>query len=50
VEAALEQAPATLRPGMEGVGKIVSGERRLVWIWTRNFIDWARISFWTWLP
>lgn len=50
VEAALEQAPRTLRPGMEGVGKIVAGERRLVWIWTRNFVDWARISFWTWLP
>ena len=50
VEAALEQAPQTLRPGMEGVGKIVAGERRLVWIWTRNFVDWARISFWTWLP
>jgi len=50
VEAALEQAPRTLRPGMEGVGKITAGERRLVWIWTRNFVDWARISFWTWLP
>jgi len=50
VEAALEQAPPTLRPGMEGVGKIVAGERRLVWIWTRHFVDWARISLWTWLP
>jgi len=50
VEAALEQAPPMLRPGMEGVGKITVGERRLAWIWTRNFVDWARISFWTWLP
>ncbi|OGA04957.1 MAG: hypothetical protein A3H35_11385 [Betaproteobacteria bacterium RIFCSPLOWO2_02_FULL_62_17] len=50
VEAALEQAPPTLRPGMEGIGKIAAGERRLVWIWTRNFVDWARISFWAWLP
>jgi len=50
VEAALEQAPRALRPGMEGVGKIAAGERRLIWIWTRNFIDWARIRFWTWLP
>jgi hypothetical protein len=36
--------------GMEGVGKISVGERRLLWIWTRNFVNWVRISFWTWMP
>jgi hypothetical protein len=50
VEADLENAPPMLRPGMEGVGKIAAGERRLIWIWTRPFIDWARITFWSWMP
>jgi multidrug resistance efflux pump len=50
VEAALEQAPVTLRPGMEGVGKVSAGEARLAWIWTRTFTDWARIAFWSWMP
>lgn len=50
VEAALEEAPPTLRPGMEGVGKVSAGEASLAWIWTRNFVDWARIAFWSWLP
>lgn len=50
VEAALESAPPTLRPGMEGVGKVTAGEAKLVWIWTRTFTDWARIAFWSWLP
>jgi hypothetical protein len=50
VEAALEEAPPTLRPGMEGVGKLAAGEARLAWIWTRTFMDWARIAFWSFLP
>lgn len=50
VEAALGEAPPTLRPGMEGVGKVAAGEARLAWIWTRSFTDWARIAFWSWLP
>ena len=51
VEARLEGgAPAGVRPGMEGVGKVAAGERRLAWIWTRNFVNWLRISLWAWLP
>ena len=50
VEAALEEAPAALRPGMEGVGKVAAGDASLAWIWTRNFVGWARIAFWSWLP
>ena len=41
---------ARLRPGMEGVSKIMVGERRLSWIWTYQLIDWARLWFWTWVP
>ena len=49
-EAQLEDTSARIRPGMEGVGKISVGERRLLWIWTRNFVNWVRISAWTWMP
>jgi multidrug efflux pump subunit AcrA (membrane-fusion protein) len=50
VEAALDEAPPTLRPGMEGVGKVSAGRARLAWIWTRSFTDWARVAFWSWMP
>lgn len=50
VEAQLEDASTRLRPGMEGVGKVSVGKRALAWIWTRNFVNWVRISLWTWMP
>jgi RND family efflux transporter MFP subunit len=50
VEAQLDDAAVPLRPGMEGVGKVTAGERRLVWIWTRGFVDWLRIALWSWMP
>ena len=50
VEAKLEQAPMHLRPGMEGIGKVNAGERRLWWVLTHSFTDWLRLSLWTWLP
>jgi RND family efflux transporter MFP subunit len=46
----LGEAGTRLRPGMEGVGKIGVEERKLVWIWTRGFIDWLRLQIWAWLP
>ncbi len=50
VEAQLEVDKANLRPGMEGVGKIKVGKRRLWWIVTHTFNDWLRLSLWSWLP
>jgi multidrug efflux pump subunit AcrA (membrane-fusion protein) len=50
VEADLEAGSGHFRPGMEGVGKVVVGERRLVWIWTRQVVDWVRLMLWRWLP
>jgi multidrug efflux pump subunit AcrA (membrane-fusion protein) len=50
VEAELQNAAQELRPGMEGVAKIEVGDRRLVWIWTHELIDWARLKLWTLLP
>jgi len=50
VEAKLDDPSARLRPGMEGVGKIETGRRRLIWIWTHSLVDWARLQVWKWLP
>jgi len=50
VEAILDQKIDFLRPGMKGVGKILIGERHLIWMWTRPFVDWLRLSLWTWWP
>ncbi len=50
VEAQLLQTPASLRPGMEGVGKVEVGERRLWWVLTHSFSDWLRLALWNWLP
>lgn len=41
---------ARLRPGMEGVGKVEVGSRRLAWIWTRRMLDWLNFKAWAWLP
>lgn len=49
VEAHLANPLASVRPGMEGVGKIVVGSRNLVWIWTHSLVDWLRLAFWRWL-
>ena len=51
VEAQFDGATgARLRPGMEGVAKVAVEERRLIWIWTRNLVNWLRLKAWTWLP
>ena len=39
-----------LRPGMEGVAKIAIDDRHLVWIWTRDLMNWLRLKIWAWTP
>jgi RND family efflux transporter MFP subunit len=50
VEALLKGDIGRLRPGMEGVGKILVDERKLIWIWTHSLVDWARLTLWSWMP
>lgn len=51
VEAKVETPDATaLRPGMEGIAKIETGEQRLLWIWTHAILDWLRLFAWRWMP
>jgi RND family efflux transporter MFP subunit len=49
VEARLESAAVRLRPGLEGVGKVQVGERRLIWIWTHTLVEWLQLVSWRWL-
>jgi RND family efflux transporter MFP subunit len=49
VEAHLDDAPARLRPGMEGVGKVEVGPRKLLWIWTHPLVEWIELATWRWL-
>jgi len=46
-EGKLGEAPAMLRPGLQGVAKIDAGNRPLAWIWTHRVIDWLRLSLWS---
>jgi RND family efflux transporter MFP subunit len=49
-EAVMDQPTDLMRPGMEGVAKIEIGRRKLIWIWTRRWVDWMRLFFWKHLP
>lgn len=49
VEAHYQAPSARLRPGMEGVAKIGIDDRPLVWIWTRELVDFTRLALWRWL-
>ena len=50
IEARLTDLGSQLRPGMEGVAKIETGQRSLLWIWTRAVVEWVRLAAWKYLP
>ena len=50
VEARLQKTDDSLRPGMEGIGKISIDRRKLFSIWTRDMREWIQLSFWAWMP
>lgn len=50
VEASLPETSVRLRPGMEGVGKVVTNPMPLWWILFHSFTDWLRLTLWTWMP
>jgi len=47
VEAKLSDANAPLRPGMQGVGKIVVAQNNLLTIWMRPVAHWLRMKLWS---
>lgn len=46
VEARLEHESPLLLPGMEGVGKIEIGQRKLGWVLLHSLFDWLRLTLW----
>mgnify|MGYP001178206522 FL=1 len=48
VEAALQAGAQPLRPGLEGVARVVVGREPLAWIWTHRLVDWVRVQAWNW--
>ena len=48
VEARLKQDSPLLLPGMEGVGKIGAGRRKLGWVLLHGLFDWLRLNLWSW--
>lgn len=52
VEAQITEPEAiqSLRPGMQGIGKIAVGERSYLWMWTRDMTGWLQLRLWAWLP
>ena len=50
VEAQLKELAPQVRPGMEGVAKIETGQRSILWIWTRGVIEWLSLAAWKYLP
>ncbi|WP_457423291.1 HlyD family efflux transporter periplasmic adaptor subunit [Roseateles sp. P5_E7] len=44
------QEGVKLKPNMEGVAKVVVGERSLLWVWTHRFTDWVKLALWQWTP
>lgn len=49
VQAELDLPSESIRPGMEGIGKIAVDQRKLIWVWTHDLVDWLRLSVWTWI-
>ena len=50
VEAKLTMNAENFRPGMEGISKVNIGDRKLIWIWTHDMIDWLRMWSWSLFP
>ena len=46
VEAELPSTAESLRPGMHGVAKVVTGESSMLHAWTAELLD--RVKFWLW--
>jgi len=51
VEAEIEDAEKlSLQPGMQGIAKVSVGEASLGWSIFHHFIDWLRLTAWTYKP
>ena len=49
-EASLIGADIPLRPGMEGLAKVVVGEKSYLWLGFHRTLDWLKLRLWSWTP
>ncbi|MCP3663964.1 MAG: HlyD family efflux transporter periplasmic adaptor subunit [Gammaproteobacteria bacterium] len=47
VEAEITEKPEGLRPGMQGVAKVVVGQDSLIQVWTHQLVQRLRLWFWS---
>lgn len=47
VEAKLRRESPLLLPGMDGIGKIRIGQRKLWWVLLHRLLDWLRLTWWS---
>lgn len=40
----------SLRPGMQGIGKVDVGSANRLWVWSRRLLGWFQMTLWRWLP
>ena len=50
VESLLQDLSDRLRPGMEGIGKVEVGERKLIINFTEPLIRWVKLKYWAMWP
>jgi biotin carboxyl carrier protein len=48
VEGKLIEAPASMRPGAQGIGKIEAENRTIAWVCTHRLVQWMRTTLWSW--
>ncbi|MEO8004096.1 MAG: HlyD family efflux transporter periplasmic adaptor subunit [Betaproteobacteria bacterium] len=48
VEGKLVDAPASMRPGSQGIGKIEAENRTIAWVCTHRLVQWMRTTLWSW--
>ncbi|KPK28208.1 MAG: hypothetical protein AMJ66_10770 [Betaproteobacteria bacterium SG8_40] len=47
IECTLEESLDAMRPGLQGVARIVVDQRSFAWVVTHRLIDWMRIAAWS---
>lgn len=48
--ARIENGSDAFRPGMQGVAQIEAGQSVRAWVLLRDFIFWAEMQWWRWVP
>jgi len=47
VEGELKESLGMMRPGLQGVARIVVDQRSVAWVMTHRLVDWMRIAAWS---